>query len=163
MDSPLSTIERRLLERIQSNFPLSHDPYGDIGLEIGCTREEAHRAMLSLRDSGIIRRIGGSFVADKLGYTSTLVAASVDPARLEDFFRDLAANWRGWPGEKTYESLEDELLLKATSDCLGHTELEVRLTSGPPPFHWMLRAALLIEAGQLESIAKHVEEFFSAV
>ena len=86
-----------------------------------------------------------------------------DPARLEDFFRDLAANWRGWPGEKTYESLEEELLLKATSDCLGHTELEVRLTSGPPPFHWMLRAALLIEAGQLESIAKHVEEFFSAV
>lgn len=85
-----------------------------------------------------------------------------DPARLAEFFRDLAANWRGWVGEKKYESLEEELLLKATSDSLGHTELEVWLTSGPPPFHWTLRAALLIEAGQLESIAKQVEEFFDA-
>jgi Family of unknown function (DUF6228) len=27
------------------------------------------------------------------------------------FFREFAADWRGWPGERTYESLEHELRL----------------------------------------------------
>ena len=30
------------------------------------------------------------------------------------FFRQLAADWRGWDGERTYESLEHDLRLTAT-------------------------------------------------
>jgi hypothetical protein len=83
------------------------------------------------------------------------------PNHLAGFFRDLAVHWRGWPGKKEWTSLEGELSLVATSDSTGHTSLAVRLRSGPYPFDWSLSVVLLIEAGQLESIASQVEEFAS--
>ena len=41
-------------------------------------------------------------------------------SRLEQFFEDVAANWRRWDGEKKWNSLEGELSLVCTSDKLGH-------------------------------------------
>lgn len=79
----LSPHEAAILQQIQTDFPLSADPYAEIGAAAGCTREEAHATVLDLRRRGIIRRIGGSFVANKLGYVSTLVAARVEPEQLE--------------------------------------------------------------------------------
>ena len=78
------------------------------------------------------------------------------------FFRDLAEHWRGWSGKKEWSSLEGEFSLIATSDSTGHTSLAIRLRAGPNPFDWTLTGVLLIEAGQLEEIAKKVERFFAA-
>jgi hypothetical protein len=83
-----------------------------------------------------------------------------EPTGLASFFRDLAAHWRGWTGKKEWASLEGELSLCATCDSTGHTSLTVRLRSGPYPFDWSLSVVLLIEAGQLEQIASHIEQFF---
>jgi len=83
MSAELSSVEKTILEIIQSAFPISTDPYAEIGAAVGCTREEARATVAELRRRGIIRRIGGSFVADKLGYISTLVAARVAPDSLE--------------------------------------------------------------------------------
>jgi hypothetical protein len=83
-------------------------------------------------------------------------------AHLAAFFRDLAEHWRGWSGKKEWSSLEGEFSLIATSDSTGHTSLAVRLRSGPYPFEWTLTAVLLIEAAQLEQIAKKVDRFFAA-
>ena len=80
----LTPLEAALLQQIQTDFPISADPYAEIGAAAGCTREEAHAAVLGLRRRGIIRRIGGSFAAHKLGYVSTLVAARVEPEHLEE-------------------------------------------------------------------------------
>jgi hypothetical protein len=44
---------------------------------------------------------------------------------LVDFFRGLAADWRGWPGERTYESMAHQLRLTATHN--GHIRLAVEL------------------------------------
>ncbi|MGB6458119.1 MAG: DUF6228 family protein [Streptosporangiaceae bacterium] len=44
---------------------------------------------------------------------------------LVDFFRRLAANWRGWQGAQAHESLEHELRLTALHD--GHVRLTVYL------------------------------------
>jgi hypothetical protein len=41
------------------------------------------------------------------------------------FFNGLAADWRGWQGERTYESLEHDLRLTAVHD--GHVRLLVQL------------------------------------
>lgn len=79
----LSSLEKAILELIQTSFPISADPYAEIGTAVGCTREEAHATVADLRRRGVIRRIGGSFAADKLGYLSTLVACRVDPEHLE--------------------------------------------------------------------------------
>ncbi len=92
MSETPGTFERRLLDRIQGNFPLSPDPYGDLGRDLGCGAEEVRRAVAALRKSGIIRRLGGSFAADKLGYVSTLVAVRVEPARLKDVAESAAVH-----------------------------------------------------------------------
>jgi DNA-binding Lrp family transcriptional regulator len=81
--SELSILDRAILEVIQHGFPLVADPYADIARQVGSTREEAHAAVQSLRRRGIIRRIGGSFAAQALGYVSVLVAARVEPEQLE--------------------------------------------------------------------------------
>lgn len=78
----LTPLARAVLNAIQSGFPLSPDPYGDLGADIGASRDEVHAIVQELRQRGIIRRIGGSFVAARLGYHSTLVAVQVDPDRL---------------------------------------------------------------------------------
>ncbi len=84
MDKSLSSLEEKILNRIQTDFPLSADPYDDIGREVGCKREETHAAVVELRRRGIIRRIGGIFAADKLGYESCLVAVRVAPGNIEE-------------------------------------------------------------------------------
>ncbi|MHB0938204.1 MAG: siroheme decarboxylase subunit alpha [Armatimonadota bacterium] len=83
MSTELSSIEKAILELIQTGFPISADPYAEIGDAVGCAREEAHATVVDLRRRGVIRRIGGSFAADKLGYISTLVASRVAPENLE--------------------------------------------------------------------------------
>ncbi len=85
-----------------------------------------------------------------------------EPSHMGAFFRDLATHWQGWKGQKQWGSLEGELQFTATSDSTGHTTLGVRLRSGPYPFDWILTAALLVDAGQLESIANKMEEFLVA-
>jgi len=84
MSVELSSVEKAILEMIQTAFPVSADPYTEIGAAVGCTREEAHARVVDLRRRGVIRRIGGSFAADKLGYVSTLVASRVAPESLEE-------------------------------------------------------------------------------
>ncbi|MHB9130843.1 MAG: siroheme decarboxylase subunit alpha [Armatimonadota bacterium] len=84
MADTLSPLDQRVLNYIQTDFPLAADPYGEIAREVGCTQLEAYETVKELRKRGIIRRIGGSFVASKLGYVSALVAARVEPAKLEE-------------------------------------------------------------------------------
>ncbi len=83
MIDALTALEKKILEGIQLDFPLCSDPYAGIAAASGCTKEKAHETVTALRKSGVIRRIGGSFVPAKLGYVSTLAAACVDPDRLE--------------------------------------------------------------------------------
>jgi hypothetical protein len=92
-------------------------------------------------------------------YHGTACVYDVDPAHLAAFFHDLAANWRGWSGEKEWGSLDSELALTAVTDSKGHTSLLVRLRSGPYPYDWRLTSTLLIEAGQLEQIAVKMQKF----
>lgn len=73
-----SSVEQAILMRIQDDFPLCHAPYDALAQSLCCTRDEAFHTVQELRTAGIIRRIGASYAANKLGYTSALVAAEVD-------------------------------------------------------------------------------------
>jgi len=79
MPEPLSPLEKKILDRIQWDFPLSEDPYAEIAAAVGSTSGEVGAAIEHLRQSGVIRRIGGSFAPGRLGYVSVLVAARVEP------------------------------------------------------------------------------------
>jgi DNA-binding Lrp family transcriptional regulator len=77
--------DRRILNRIQSNFPVTARPYAAIGQELDLTENEVLERVGRLKRIGIIRRIGGNFSPEKLGFVSTLCAASVPEEKLEAF------------------------------------------------------------------------------
>lgn len=77
---------------------------------------------------------------------------------LADLFRDMAAQWMGWAGEKTWSDLESNVAFAATSDRTGHISLRVTLNGQDGDTQ--LRTCLMFEAGQLEDFAKDVATLF---
>jgi DNA-binding Lrp family transcriptional regulator len=81
----LDDADRLILNRIQSNFPITPRPFQSIGEEAGLAESEVLARVRRLKKSGIIRRIGGNFVPGKLGYVSTLCAARVPTEQVAGF------------------------------------------------------------------------------
>jgi DNA-binding Lrp family transcriptional regulator len=81
----LDDIDRKILNRIQSDFPITTQPYQDIATELDLTEELVLKRIRQMMLNGTIRRIGGNFVPEKLGFISTLCAAKVPDERIESF------------------------------------------------------------------------------
>jgi DNA-binding Lrp family transcriptional regulator len=81
----LDDVDRRILNRIQSNFPITPRPFQSIGEDLGLSEEEVLERIQILKSQKIIRRIGGNFVPEKVGFVSTLCAASVPEERIDQF------------------------------------------------------------------------------
>ncbi len=81
----MDTIDKAILNRIQSDFPITSRPFLAIAEELGLTENEVLERISRLKEIGIIRRIGGNFVPNKLGYVSTLCAAKVPEDNIELF------------------------------------------------------------------------------
>lgn len=81
----LDDVDRRILNRIQSNFPITPRPFQSIGEDLGLSEDEVLERIQSLKSQKIIRRIGGNFVPEKVGFVSTLCAASVPEERIDQF------------------------------------------------------------------------------
>lgn len=77
-------MDNALLNRIQGDFPVSPDPYGDMGRELGMSADEALSRVRRLVASGVIRKVGPFFDAKKMGYTSTLCSVQVPADKLEE-------------------------------------------------------------------------------
>ena len=81
----IDEIDSAILNRIQSDFPITSRPFLAVAEELGLTEKEVLARVARLKSDGIIRRIGGNFVPGKLGFVSTLCAACVPPDQLESF------------------------------------------------------------------------------
>lgn len=81
--------DKRLLDIIQTGFPLSPRPYAAMGEELGLTEAETLERVRALRQKGIIRRLGANFQSSALGFRSTLCAAKVPPEKFEAFVADV--------------------------------------------------------------------------
>mgnify|MGYP006280737485 CR=1 FL=1 len=79
----VSVDEGRLLDRLQAGFPLVAEPYGCLAEELELPAADVRTAIQHLRDSGVIRRIGASYVPARLGYVASLVAAEVCGEQIE--------------------------------------------------------------------------------
>jgi hypothetical protein len=70
-----------------------------------------------------------------------------------DFFLGLAADWRGWQGERTWGG--GPLTLSAIHDGLGHITIDVHLiTNVYYEPDWEARATVQLEAGRLDQTAR---------
>ncbi|MDR3637003.1 MAG: DUF6228 family protein [Isosphaeraceae bacterium] len=83
--------------------------------------------------------------------------ANEHPALL---FVEMAQQWRGWPEELHWRSLEGELSLHCTQDRAGHVSIRVDLRSGPMEWNWSVHATIMSEAGQLDEMARRAVAFF---
>jgi len=77
--------DKRILDSIQTGFPLVSRPYAAVGSRLGLTEAETLARVRALREKGVIRRIGANFQSASLGFASTLCAASVPPQSLDAF------------------------------------------------------------------------------
>jgi DNA-binding Lrp family transcriptional regulator len=75
---PLDEADKRLMNVLQSRFPLAAEPFGAVAAEAGLEQEEAMRRARRLLDERIIREITPIFDTRALGYESMLVAAKID-------------------------------------------------------------------------------------
>ena len=81
----IDDIDRDILNQIQSDFPISSRPYRAIAKDLGLSEDEVLKRVSRLKDSGIIRRIGGNFAPEKVGFVSTLCAAKVPEDKISQF------------------------------------------------------------------------------
>jgi DNA-binding Lrp family transcriptional regulator len=75
---PLDDHDKRLMNVLQSNFPLHAEPWPDIAKRADLPVDDAMKRTQRLLDGRIIREITPIFDTRALGYESMLVAAKVD-------------------------------------------------------------------------------------
>jgi DNA-binding Lrp family transcriptional regulator len=81
----MDAIDKKILNIIQTRFPLEPEPYKVVGEQIGLSENEVVTRVKKLKEKGIIRRIGAVFDLGKLGFASTLCAAKVPADKIKKF------------------------------------------------------------------------------
>lgn len=84
-------LDRRLLDRVQRDFPLEPRPFQALARELGVGESDVIERVRGLHDAGIVRQIGPVFDLHRLGYTSTLCAAEVGADDVENVARHINA------------------------------------------------------------------------
>ena len=79
----LDSIGKKLLNLVQVEFPLTKEPYADLGLQLGIDRDEVIYHIEQLKTKGVIRQISPVLDARSLGYQTTLVAMRVAETQLD--------------------------------------------------------------------------------
>jgi DNA-binding Lrp family transcriptional regulator len=83
--SSMNHTDRKILNEIQSDFPITSRPYHDLGKRLNLSEDEVMAAVRRLKEEGIIRRIGGNFHSSRLNFVSTLCAAKVPEGKIDSF------------------------------------------------------------------------------
>lgn len=86
--------DRKLLNLVQEGLPLAEKPYQKLGEKIGLSAQEVINRLKSLYQKGYIRRLGGVFDSNKLGYSSLLVAVETESDKFQQV-ADYISNFCG--------------------------------------------------------------------
>ena len=87
----MDSTDKRLLDIIQTDFPLTPRPYAVLGELLGISEQAVLDRVRELKKNNIIRRIGANFHSAKLGFHSTLCAAKVPPEKIDAFVAEVNA------------------------------------------------------------------------
>ena len=80
----LDDADQRLLNTIQTAFPLEPQPFVTLAGDLGESEAEVLRRYQRLKDERVIRQVSAIFDTRKLGYRSSLVATSVPEERVQE-------------------------------------------------------------------------------
>jgi siroheme decarboxylase len=87
----MDDIDRKILNLLQEEFPLTERPYEEIGKAVGVMEEEVLARVRALKEAGYIRRIGLVLEKKKLGLTSTLCGTRVVEEKLAPLVEEINA------------------------------------------------------------------------
>lgn len=124
-DNNLDDIDRRILNIIQSHFPIEARPYRAIGQQVGLTEAEVMDRITALKEAEVIRRLGGNVSSRSVGYVSTLCAASVPDDKFDLFVAQVNAR----PGVTHNYLRRHELNIWFTFIAPSQEELEAELAA----------------------------------
>ena len=74
--------DRKLLNLIQSRFPMVDRPYAELGEELEISEDEVLTRMAELKRQNVLRQVSAIFDTRRLGYKTTLVAMAFEPEDL---------------------------------------------------------------------------------
>jgi len=79
------------------------------------------------------------------------------------FLQELARDWRGWPGEREWRSLDAKMWIHAVHDGSGHVSMTATLReSASEPDAWTARVTVTIEAGeQMSKLVADIRALFA--
>ncbi len=83
-DGDLDDIDRELLNALQWDFPVVARPFAAIGERLGLSESDVRARVERVKDAGVLRQLSAIFDTRALGFSSALIAARVDPARVDD-------------------------------------------------------------------------------
>ena len=89
MSSELDLIDRKLLNLIQSSFPLVEEPFADLGQRIGLDSAETINCIAGMKETNVVRQISAIFDTRRLGYKTVLVAMRFRPEKLDSGARTI--------------------------------------------------------------------------
>lgn len=121
----LTSLDRAILNVIQAGFPISPRPFRNVADQVGSTEEEVLARVKELKERKIIRRLGGVFDSQKMGFVSTLVALQAAPESLEPVAEQISA----LPGVTHNYQREHQFNLWFTLTSPLMEELEQTLTA----------------------------------
>ena len=75
--------DRNLLNILQSSFPLTEEPFREIGERAGLSEDDAIARVTALKETNVVRQISAIFDTRRLGYKTVLVAMRLSPERLD--------------------------------------------------------------------------------
>lgn len=90
----LDDLDRELLNAVQWDFPLTARPYADLGDRLDISEVEVRERIAGVKEAGVLRQLSAIFDTRALGYGSSLVAAQIEPDRVDE----AAAVISGHPG-----------------------------------------------------------------
>ncbi len=74
--------DRKLLNLVQSRFPLVDCPYQELGEALGISEQETMERLAVLKRQNVLRQVSAIFDTRRLGYKTTLVAIAYQPDKL---------------------------------------------------------------------------------
>jgi DNA-binding Lrp family transcriptional regulator len=98
----IDDLDRRILDALQFDFPLSERPFDAVAERLGLDADLLWGRVEAMLEQGVIRRLGASLDSRKLGFCSTLAAVRVR----EDFVARAAEIVGRYP-EVTHSYLRD--------------------------------------------------------
>jgi DNA-binding Lrp family transcriptional regulator len=83
-DTPITDLDRELLNAVQWDFPLEPRPYAALAERLGVDEATVLDRVAHVKDAGVLRQLSAIFDTRALGYSSSLVAAKIDPDRIDE-------------------------------------------------------------------------------